>query len=236
MTKIEKFQGFYKETLDFFSKLKRNNNKSWFEANRHIYEKFVIKPAQTFVGDLGNRLEKISPNIVAIPKIDKSIFRIYRDIRFSADKTPYKTQLAMLFWEGPGKKLESPGFYLHFNNEKLFLGVGMHEFPKHFIQDYRDSVIHPQHGPELEKAIKKVQKNPDYRLGWKYYKKIPSGYNADHPNAEFLLYRGIGFQYETSVPDIIFSEFFVDYIYKKFEQMSPIYFWIREMVAEGLNK
>jgi uncharacterized protein (TIGR02453 family) len=231
MTKIEKFQGFYKETLDFFSKLKRNNNKTWFKANRHIYEKFVIKPAQTFVAEMGNQLENIAPDIVAIPKVDKSIFRIYRDMRFSADKTPYKTHLAMLFWEGPGKKLENPGFYLHFNNETLFLGVGMHEFPKPLIHVYRQSVIHPKHGRELDRAIQQVQQNPDYRLGWKYYKKIPHGYDADHPNADFLLYRGIGFQYETGTPDIIFSQSFVDYINEKFEQMSPIYFWIREMIV-----
>ncbi|MEE8298440.1 MAG: TIGR02453 family protein, partial [Thermodesulfobacteriota bacterium] len=105
MNKKQGFHGFTKATFKFFKDLEKSNTKKWFEENRKIYEKNVLEPAQEFVMEMGERLKSISPKIVAIPKTDKSIFRIYRDMRFSKDKTPYKTHLGIFFWEGPKKKL-----------------------------------------------------------------------------------------------------------------------------------
>ena len=110
MTKKLIFNGFTKETFRFFRDLENNNTKEWFQENRTLYEKNVMEPAQEYVMEMGERLKSISPKIVAIPKTDKSIFRIYRDVRFSKDKTPYKTHLGIFFWEGPRKKLGNPGF------------------------------------------------------------------------------------------------------------------------------
>jgi uncharacterized protein (TIGR02453 family) len=223
------FNGFSNQTINFFKDLKKNNTKLWFEKNREIFDHYVMPESQLFVVAMGEKLEKIAPDIVAIPKTDKSIFRIYRDVRFSKDKTPYKTHLGIFFWEGPFKKMECSGFYFQLQPEKLFLGVGMHMIPKNLLQIYRDSVVHSTYGEALVKAIKKIQKNKEYTLGWKQYKKTPRGFDDSHPNAEYLLYGGIGFQYEESPADIVHSKDLVDFVFKKFKDMSPIHTWLRDM-------
>src|SRR3970282_3008545 len=101
------------EAIKFLSKLKRNNNKDWFESHRDEFNNSVLEPAQEFVVVLGELLRTFVPGIIAIPKTDKSIFRLHRDVRFSKDKAPYKTNLGILFWEGDRKKMDCPGFYFH---------------------------------------------------------------------------------------------------------------------------
>jgi uncharacterized protein (TIGR02453 family) len=229
MTTSLEFSGFSKQTIKFFKDLKNNNSKQWFEQNRDIFDNHVILESQLFVISMGQKLQKIAPDIVAIPKTDKSIFRIYRDVRFSKDKSPYKTHLGILFWEGPFKKMENSGFYFHLEPAKLFLGVGMHIIPKNLLQIYRESVIHSEYGLSLTKAIKKVEKNASYKIGWKQYKKTPRGFGEDHVNAEYLLYGGMGFQYEEPLPDMIYTKEILDYAYEKFKDMSPIHTWLREM-------
>lgn len=233
MTTQLEFSGFSKETITFLKNLKNNNSKTWFEKNRSIFENHVMLESQLFVVEMGKKLQKIAPDIVAIPKTDKSIFRIYRDVRFGKDKSPYKTHLGILFWEGPFKKMENSGFYFHLEPSKLFLGVGMHMFPKNLIQTYRESVVHPKYGKDLVSAISKVQKRVAYTLGWKKYKKTPRGFDESHPNAEYLLYGGIGFQYEESLPDVVYSNKLIDYVFKIYKEMLPIHKWLHDMTLRA---
>ena len=93
--KIDKFEGFFKETIDFFKELKTNNDKLWFDLHRGPYEDYVLGTAKSFIIAMGERLKKLSPTINADPRTNKSLFRINRDTRFSKDKTPYKTQYTL---------------------------------------------------------------------------------------------------------------------------------------------
>ena len=90
------FKGFPKEFITFFENLKQNNSKDWFEKNRKDYEQFVMHPAREFVAEMGKKLRKIAPDVNAIPKINKSLFKINRDVRFSKDKSLYKTYMGHL--------------------------------------------------------------------------------------------------------------------------------------------
>ncbi len=104
------FKGFSTETVAFFRDLASHNNRIWFERNRDIYETQVMGPAKAFVTAMGARLRSVAPQIVAVPKINKSIFRINRDTRFSLDPSPYKTNLGIYFWDG----IEAPHGILGF--------------------------------------------------------------------------------------------------------------------------
>lgn len=226
----DKFEGFGKNSLKFFSDLEKNNTRDWFTANRHIYENDILIPAKAFVTDMGERLRKLAPDITADPRTDKSIFRIHRDTRFSTEKIPYKTHMGIYFWDGPAKKLENPGFYFQFGKDSLFLGTGMHIFPKEMIGAYRDAVVDKKKGAELQKAIDKVrEKNDDYELGWIKYKKAPRGYDKDHPRAEYLLYGGIGFHYSSEIPDKFFSAELVNFTYRIFSDMAPVFHWFKSI-------
>ncbi len=104
------FRGFPRECVTFYAELARNNNKEWFSEHKSEFERYVMETARDFVYHMGNLLKEISPEIVADPRLDRSIFRHYRDTRFSKDKSPYKTHLGILFWEGNRAKMDCPGY------------------------------------------------------------------------------------------------------------------------------
>jgi uncharacterized protein (TIGR02453 family) len=226
MDKDSRFEGFPKETFDFLRDLELNNNRSWFESNRGVYEDRVLRPAQEFVVEMGDRLKTISPRVSAIPLVDKSIFRLYRDTRFSKDKTPYKTHIGLLFWQGPRKKLENPNYYVQLNKSSIFVGAGEYRFPADLLRPYRDSVVHRKRGTELRKILDRITANPSYKIGGRHYKRVPRGYDPDHPNAELLLHNGLYAYYEVALPDEAYSSRFVDYCFGILKEMSPLQGWL----------
>lgn len=230
MAETDAFGGFSKDTFKFLKDLERNNRKEWFEENREIFEDKVFQPSLSFISGMGERLRSIAPGIVAIPKTDKSIFRIYKDVRFSKDKTPYKTHIGIFFWEGKRKKLENPGFYLQLNKSSIYVAGGLYIFPKDLLKPYRDAVVDPKKGKELRNIIKKITKNGLYKVGDTHYKRVPRGYDPEHPNAELLLYNGIHALCEIQLPKEIYSADFLDYCYKIFKDYAPLHYWLREYV------
>lgn len=226
MADNHEFGGFTKDTFKFLKNLEKNNTKEWFAEHREAYDEQVFQPSLSFISGMGERLRSIAPNIVAIPKTDKSIFRIYKDVRFSKDKTPYKTHVGIFFWDGKRKKLENPGFYLQLNKNSIFIAGGLYIFPKDLLKPYRDSVVDPKRGKELRSIIKKITKNPSYKVGDAHYKRVPRGYDPEHPNAELLLYNGIHAYSESPVPKEIYTSDFIDYCYKIFKDFSPLHSWL----------
>ena len=223
------FNGFPPETVTFFTQLKEDNNKPWFDAHKPDYQKYVMEPTQEFIEEMGLKLKQLSPGIHAEPRVNKSIFRIYRDTRFSPDKAPYKTHLAIWMWEGEGAKFESSGYYLHLEPPNLMLGVGIHTFSKDLLQAYRDAVVDPVSGPALVKAIQEVSRKKGYNIGGKHYKRVPRGYDPDHENVELLLYNGLTAGKEEPIPDEFYSEALIDYCYQKYVDMYPIEQWLFEL-------
>lgn len=226
------FKGFPRECVKFFEGLAKNNDKVWFGKHKTDFEDYVMEPARAFVVTMGERLRDIAPDVVADPRTDKSIFRIHRDIRFSRDKTPYKTHLALWFWEGDGPRVDNSGFYFHMEPPSLFLGVGIYIFPKRLQEEYRKSVVHPIHGPALVKVIEEVSRK-GYKIGEKRYKRIPKGYEPDHEYAELLLYGGLDASIEMLVPDEFYKPDIVDYCFERFKDMSPLHRWLLEMTARA---
>jgi len=230
MSKLENFNGFTKETFKFFKDLENNNTREWFEENRAVYEKNVMEPAQEYVMTMGERFKSISPKIVAIPKTDKSIFRIYRDVRFSKDKIPYKTHLGIFFWEGPRKKLGNPGYYLQLDKSSVLIAGGLYTFPSELLKPYRDAVSDPVKGTEIAKILKKVLKNTSYKLGGMHYKRVPRGYDPENPNSDLLLHNGLYVYYEGPVPDEVYSSDFLDHSFGIFKDMLPLHNWLRDNI------
>jgi len=226
MTDNNSFNGFPKECIQFFAELEKNNNKHWFENHRKEYEEYVLNPSRLFVTAMGEKLKKISPGIVADPRIDKSIFRIYRDTRFSKDKSPYKTNLGIYFWEGKNKKIPGSGYYFHFEPTKIFLGTGIYKPDSMMLNIYRSALIDDVKGASFSKALNKVMKLKKYSLGGKHYKRVPRGFDPEHKNAEYLLYNGFYAFEEMGVPKILHSGKILDFCLKRWDEMSPIHKWL----------
>ena len=224
------FNGFSKSTFKFFKDLENNNTREWFEDNRGVFEKHVMNPAQEFVMEMGERLKPMCPKIVAVPKVDKSIFRIYRDVRFGKDKTPYKTHLGIFLWEGPRKKLGNPGFYLQLDKSSILIAGGLYQLPSELMKPYRDSVSDSKKGSEVRKILKKITKNSSYKLGGSHYKRVPRGYDPENPNVDLLLHNGLFLYYEGALPKEVLSSDFLDYSLDVFKDILPLHIWIRENV------
>jgi len=235
MSEVSDFQGFSKETVAFFRGLKRNNSRDWFESRREIYENHILAPAKAFVVALGGRLKEISPNIVAAPKVNKSIFRLNRDTRFSLDKSPYKPNLGIYFWEGPRSRMESPGFYVHLEPPTFLLGAGYYMFPDWLMERYRKAVVHPKYGKELARILKKFSETTDFKIGGQHYKRAPTGHDASHPNAPLLLHNGLHMGWESTIPKELFTPHLVDYCFEKFKPLAPLHRWLATLAERPIG-
>jgi len=223
------FSGFPQQGLRFLRELEANNNRAWFEAHKDAYRNHVLAPAQDLVFALGERLKSISPGIVydTAASGSGSILRIYRDLRFSEDKRPYNTNVRLVFWEGRRKKMENPSFFVRIGPDGVGVYAGIHVFQKPVLAAYRDAVVDDEQGDALEAALSAVKGAGDYAVGGEHYKRVPRGYEADHPRADLLRYNGLWAYTATSVdPAVITSPELVEVCLEHCHNMAPLHRWL----------
>ncbi|MDP3939869.1 MAG: DUF2461 domain-containing protein [Deltaproteobacteria bacterium] len=232
MRDVPRFSGFPKEALQFFKAIKKNNNRKWFEAHKKEYEANVLAPAEAFVSMLGPRLRSLSRDIRFDPRTSGtgSVKRIYRDTRFSKHKTPYKTYLGILFWQGNRKaKKENPGFLFHLDADGGRLFAGLYGFPPDYLKAYRESVDDSRRGKELARVLESIAKKPGYTTGEPSYKRVPQGYAADHPRAE-LLRHGNLYALSPRIPaSTVSSPKLLDACFMHCKVMAPLVGWMAKV-------
>ena len=226
------FAGFSPEALKFLSELAQNNNREWFQANKRRYQDVLQQPAVAFVEAMGERLKTLSPTIHLDLSTNGSgnLMRINRDTRFSEDKSPYKTAIAGMFWEGAGKKTENPAFGFHMESDGMRLMAGMFQFPKLMLTAYREAVDDEKLGNELIQRVEVVKAKGNYVINGEHYKTVPRGYPADHPRVEWLRYNALYASYDGGIPPaILINAEAVDIIFKHFSDMAPIQQWLAQI-------
>lgn len=221
------FEGFPKAGLRFLDDLAANNSREWFNEHKAIFQDQLQKPALAFVEALGGKMATISPEIHFDLKTNGSgsLMRIARDTRFSKDKTPYKTAIAGMLWQGPDKKTASPGFGFHLESNGMYLMAGMFQFSKEQLEAYREAVDHPRHGAKLAQAVADVQA-AGFPIKGEHYKRVPRPYGDNHDRAELLKYNGLYASYEKIPPQRVVSPQIVDECFDKFAQLAPIQQWL----------
>ena len=225
------FTGFTKETVRFYAALRRNNDRDWFARNRETYDRHVIEPAKLFVTAMGRRLKALAPGLAAVPAVNKSIFRIYRDTRFSLDPAPYKTHLGIYFWDGARPKMEASGFYFQLEPPNIYLGGGMYIIPDRLLGRYRQAVADPRRGAEVRRIVAAIRAVPGYAVEGGHYKRVPAGFDAGHPSADLLRHRGLWAGFETKVPEELFSARLVDYCLERFAPAAPLHRWLVKVLG-----
>ena len=231
MSSAPTFSGFPKEGLQFLQDLAANNNREWFKAHENDYADFLLAPGQAFVIALGERLKSISPRIQYDPQThgSGSIMRIYRDMRFSKDKSPYHTYLRIIFWEGQKKKTDNPAFYFSIDEGAAVVFAGLHMFPKNTLDAYRAAVLHPERGAQLESALAAVRQAGCYEIGGATNKHVPPGYPAEHPRAGLLLNTGLwAMSPKIETPQLMSPEL-VDVCYQHCRGMAPLQQWLAHL-------
>lgn len=222
------FPGFSQTVFNFLDELAANNNKAWFDEHKEIYQQEIIAKVPAFVAALGERLQEISPAIVYDTRTNGagSMMRIYRDTRFSKDKTPYKTNLAFSFWEGPRKKMENPSFGLQFGTWGVGLYAGEWGFAKDLLPLYQQAVDEEQRGTELAEILAQIQQAGAYEIGGEQYKKVPRGYPADHPRVDLLRYKGLHASSPQLDRSVMLTPECVDILFTHCQIMAPLQQWL----------
>jgi uncharacterized protein (TIGR02453 family) len=220
------FEGFPREGFRFFREIKVNNNREWFQDHKQEYIDYLQDPAVAFIVALGERLKPEFPGITYDTRTNGagSVMRIYRDIRFAKDKSPYKDHLGVNLWDGPQKK-GSPGFHFFMDsNDAVFYG-GFHMFPKEYLAAYRDAVADDRSGEEIEKALKQLSQAKDFEVGGEQLKRVPAGYDQDHPRGDLLRYKGMWVKSPPFTREVLESPKLVDVCAKHAHTMGAVHHW-----------
>ncbi|MFT7622180.1 MAG: hypothetical protein ACI9WU_001348 [Myxococcota bacterium] len=227
MGTADAFDGFHDGTLSFLHDLGAQNDKVWFDANRDRYKTEWLDPAVAFVAALSELLLALDPNLHAEPRVNGSIFRINRDVRFSKDKTPYKDRLDLWFW-GRGGRKAGPGCYFRLTTEGVIVGAGMHGFDKNHLTRYRDAAAGPDAGV-LAKLVATTE-SKGYHVGGVGLKTVPRGYPADHPHADLLRHKALFADVETDHPDCLGRADFLDWCIEHWRGVHPLVQWLEDNV------
>jgi len=231
MTTAGEFRGFPQQGLDFLADLALNNDRDWFSARKQVFQEAVQKPSQEFVVALGERLRQISPGIGYDTRlVGGSIMRIYRDIRFSKDKTPYHTKVRLVFWEAPSRKEMRSGFHVRIDPGGAGIFAGVWQFERVVLAAYRDAVVDEAMGADLVEAIAAVRDAGGYTVGGEHYKQVPSGYDPEHPRADLLRYNGLYAHTSVDDPGLLTRPHLVDVCFEQCQAMSPIHHWLVSLV------
>ncbi len=169
----------------FLRELKANNQRDWFQANKNSYEEHVKDAALRFISDFGPWLRKISAQIDADPRpVGGSLFRIYRDVRFARDKSPYKTHVGIHFRHKQGKDAHAPGYYLHLEPGQIFGGAGIWHPDGAALKKIRDAIV--ARPADWKRVTGSGSFAKRFELAGESLKRVPRGYDPDHPLVEDL--------------------------------------------------
>lgn len=192
----------------YFRDLEKNNNKEWFTANKDRFEADVQAPLLEFVTAMQPRLAKVSKHLVAVPKKSGgSLTRIYRDTRFSKDKKPYNTYMAMRFYHELGNKASAPRFYIHVDGTRAGIAAGCWQPDSPALSRIRTAIVENGSGWTRVKNDKK-QAAAWEGLSGDSLKRPPKGFDAESPHIEdlkrkdFILYSPLTLD-EFTAPDFI---------------------------------
>jgi len=179
---------FTRGVFDFLRELEANNNKVWWEDNKDRYITIIQQPALDFIEDFGDKLNVISPHFVADSRVNGgSLMRPYRDIRFSKDKTPYKTNVGIHFRHVRGKDVHAPGLYVHLEPAQNFSGIGLWSPEAKVARAIRQAIN------DDPAAWRKAAHTKTFTDVWSlsdheedYLKRVPKELDPDHPYPDDL--------------------------------------------------
>ena len=214
------FNGFPKDFFNFFRDLAQNNNRPWFNENKARYYESVVNPISEFIVCMAPRLKKISPHYIADPKPHGgSMFRIYRDVRFSKDKSPYKTHAGVHFRHAAGKDAHAPGFYVHLAPDGLYFGGGVWRPPTAHLGRIRDFIVdNPRAWGRVTRARKILEVGG---IQGDSLKRPPRGFEADHEFIDDLKRKS--FYVMTEAPSShALDPGFVDEVGEAFSRAAPL--------------
>jgi len=211
---------FNRNTIKFLKELNQNNNRDWFAENKLRYEDDVRTPALNYIESMTEPMAKISPFfVVSAKKVGGSLMRVHKDIRFSKDKTPYKTNIGIQFRHARGKDVHAPGFYLHIEPGNVFIAAGIWRPESSTLKNVRTLI--DEYPEEWKKLSKQISSKAGFELSGTSLKRPPKGFDKDHPliidlkRKDFIAVRNL------KISDI-YDKDFTKVSAKLFKSVSPL--------------
>jgi uncharacterized protein (TIGR02453 family) len=204
------FQGWPEEAQRFFIGLQLDNSKKYFDANKDVYQRCVRAPMEAMLAEL-------EPEFGA-----GKIFRINRDIRFSADKSPYKTQIGATSGSG----------YVQFSAKGLYAGAGWYQPDKDWLLGYREAVADDRKGPQLARIVAGLEKD-GYELWGEDLKVVPRPYPRDHPRGALLRHKHLGVSRDYGLQAWLGTSEARDMVAEVWRAAKPLLAWVKDNVREG---
>jgi uncharacterized protein (TIGR02453 family) len=227
MSDSSTFSGFPKEGIQFLKALIENNSKEWLEAHKAEYERFILSPNKAYVEEMGEHLQILIPTIHAIPKINKSLFRIYRDARFHLDD-PIKERIGIIMWQGPGHRMQSSSFYMHYDPYEVLVAVGIRNFKPPLLQAYRNYIKNDAKRESLHHILEEL-KAKGYTVPEPEYKRLPAEFESEPSFGYLTRYRSM-VAYRSFKPDRTFhSARIIERNFKVYEDLLPLQQWVYEL-------
>lgn len=218
------FTGFPKKGLEFLSNIIINNSKEWLDTHKNEYEKYIVTPNKAYVKDMGENLQILVPNIHAIPKVNKSLFRIYRDARFHR-LDPIKERIGIIFWQGSTHRMQSASFYMHYDPFEVFVATGIRNFKAPLLAVYREYIKNDIERENLHHILESLQAK-GYSVPKPQFKRYPLGLEKEDKYAYLYLY-GAMYTFKTFNPNHIFhSEKIIAQNFKVYKDMLDLHQWV----------
>ncbi len=217
----------HKSTLDFLKKLKKNNDRDWFNANKKLYEDAKYD-FEVFLFELIQAIAEFDEDVSGLEPKD-CMFRIYKDVRFSKDKSPYKTNLGASINKG-GRKAPNAGYYVHISPSECFLASGLYMPMPDKLLAVREKIA------EEPEKFKKIINSPDFK---KYYKKLwmedslktaPKGFPKDHPMAEYLKLKSFIADHPVKEERVL-TKNYVQYSSRIFKAVKPLNDYLNDAIG-----
>jgi uncharacterized protein (TIGR02453 family) len=225
----EKFTGFARSAMQFWHELAAEMSREWFTANKQRYEAEWVAPMTVLLGDVARRLAPAyRPLALGAPKV----MRIYRDVRFSKDKAPYKTHIGAVITLA-GKSVGEGGnaaLYVHLGVDEEFVGVGCYQFDAPKLAKWRKAVA-GKPGADLAKLVAKLRKAGYEVGGHDDYKKVPKGFDPEHPRAELLKMKGLTGGLPEIPAGLLGKPGLADWLVKHGVAMAPLVTWLHRHVG-----
>lgn len=208
------FSGIPQAAVDFYRELEQHNTREWWQAHKSEYEQLVRRP-----------FEELAVELVRFG--EPKVFRPYRDVRFAADKSPYKTHQGLYVATHP-----RAGWYVEVSASGLRMGGGSYFMDARQLSAYRTAVAHDLLGPQLERIIADLE-GYGYRIGGEKLSTRPRGVPADAPRMELLRHKSLDAMLELETPKWLSTPEAAGWITDCWEEVSPLVGWLQEMVGAG---
>jgi uncharacterized protein (TIGR02453 family) len=219
------FEGFADPNAKFFKQLAKNQDRAWFQAHKAEFEAGWQSPMNELLAEVYAGVDSAYKHCdLDQPKL----FRIYRNMRFSKDKTPYKTHVGGIIpTKRQGKVTEVPmALYVHVGEPSSFAAAGHYMMDARMLDRFRSTVADDKRGRELDKILTSLAKKGFVVGSHDSYKRVPKGYDADHPRAEHLKRKGLTVRFPAMPKDILASAKLSAFLIGNAKAAAPLVEWL----------